>query len=260
MEDAFRDKVAIVTGGASGLGQALCEELAGRGAKVIIADIDDPKAEQLATSINTHGGWARPVHMDVTKWEEVQDILSQTMANYSALDYMFNNAAQTATRGEMCDIPITHWHEAINVNFLGVIYGSVAAYQIMKGQGWGHIVNTGSIAGLVGFPTSIPYGATKAGVVNLSLALRSEGATRGIKVTVVCPGPIHGEERRHIHLIGIERAAQLILNGVARNRALIVFPLLAKVLWGLYRLSPAIVLPIGRRIMDDYHRHRQSEQ
>ncbi len=261
MAEVFQDKVAIVTGGASGLGQALCESLCRRGAKVIVADIDDLRGEQLAATICATGGWARFAHMDVTNFGDVQRVVSDIASEFGQLDYMFNNAAQTATRGELYTIPLEHWHDAIGVNLLGVVHGTMAAYRIMAQQGVGHIVNTGSIAGLIGFPTSIPYGATKAAVINLSLAVRIEAAERGIKVSVVCPGPIHGEERRHVNLIGIERAAQLILKGVERNKAMIIFPLLARILWGVHRISPYLLFPLGRKLVRDYRReHRPVSQ
>ena len=89
-------------------------------------------------------------------------------------------------------------------------------------------------------------------MVNLSVALRIEAADLGIKVSVVCPGPIHAEEREHVKLIGVERAAELMLKGVAQNKAIIVFPMFARVLYSLYRLSPSLLFPIGRKLMRNY--------
>jgi NAD(P)-dependent dehydrogenase (short-subunit alcohol dehydrogenase family) len=256
MADPFKDKVAIVTGGASGIGRALCEALCRRGAHVIVADIDLTGAQQLATAIGETGGRARTAHVDVSSHEFVQKLVSDAVSEYGHLDYMFNNAAATATRGELRDLPLEPWYRAIDVNLLGVLYGTLAAYPVMLRQGFGHIVNMGSLAGLVGFPTSIPYGATKAAVVNLTVALRTEAAELGVKVSVVCPGPIHGEPLKHVKLIGTERAAELILDGVERNRAIIVFPLFARVLWLLNRLSPNLLFPLGKKMMRDHRRKR----
>lgn len=258
MTDQFRDKTAIVTGGASGIGHALCEALCRRGARVIVADIDIAGAERVASAICAAGGRARAALLDVTKFDLVEELVSATASSFGHLDYMFNNAAATATRGELHGLPLEPWHRAIDVNLLGVVYGTIAAYTVMVRQGYGHIVNTGSLAGLVSFPTSIPYGATKAAVVNLSVALRMEAEERGVKVSVVCPGPIHGERIKYLNLIGVERAAQLMLRGVERNDALIVFPLFARALWWLNRLSPHIVFPIGRKLIRDY-RHKHGE-
>jgi NAD(P)-dependent dehydrogenase (short-subunit alcohol dehydrogenase family) len=256
MSDPFQGKVAIVTGGASGIGQALCEALCRRGAHVIVADIDGARAQQLASELSADGGRAsasggraRAAHLDVTNLNLVQRLVSDTVSELGRLDFMFNNAAATATRGELRGLPIEPWHRAIDVNLLGVVYGTIAAYSVMIDQGHGHIVNIGSLAGLVGFPTSIPYSATKSAVVNLSVSLRMEAADLGVKVTVACPGPVHDPERPDARLIGVDRAAERILKGVERNRAMIVFPLRARLVWWLYRLSPGLLFPLGRKLV-----------
>lgn len=253
MADRFKDKVAIVTGGASGIGRALSEALYRRGSRVVVADIDLARAQHVAASFDGPNGHARAAAVDVTRPDLMKQLVTDTVSSFGRLDYMFNNAAATATRGELRDLPLEPWHRAIDVNLLGVVHGAVTAYSVMIRQGYGHIVNIASIAGLVGFPTSIPYSATKAAVVNLSFSLRAEAAAQGVKVSVVCPGPIHGEKER-VELMGVERAAQLILRGVERNQGIIVFPFSARLLWWIYRLWPNLVLPIGRRITRDYDR------
>jgi short-subunit dehydrogenase len=149
-------------------------------------------------------------------------------------------------------LPLEPWSQAIDVNLNGVLYGTLAAYEVMVRQGFGHIVNTSSIAGLVGYPTSIHYSATKAAVVNLSYSLRMEAEALGVNVSVVCPGPVHGKSRYFFKMIGADGAARRILKGVARNRALIVFPWVARVLWWLYRLSPSLLFPLGRKLVRQY--------
>ncbi len=257
MADQFKDKVAIVTGGASGIGQGLCEVLCQRGAHVIVADIDVARAQQLASALSANGGRAHAAHVDVANLEFVERLVSNTTSEYGRLDYMFNNAAAAATRGELRDLTLEPWYRAIDVNLLGVVHGTIAAYSFMVRQGFGHIVNTAALAGLVGFPTSIPYAATKSAVVGLSVSLRIEAAELGVKVSVVCPGPVHGIEQRRFQLIGIHRAAQLILRGVERDHAIIVFPLFARLLWWLYRLSPNLLFPIGRKVVRDFRAERQ---
>jgi len=256
MADQFNEKVAIVTGGASGIGKALCEALCHRGARVTVADIDLTRAEQLASALSANGGRAHAAHVDVANREFVEQLVANTTSEYGHLDYMFNNAAATATRGELRDLTLEPWYRAIDVNLLGVVYGTIAAYSVMARQGFGHIVNTASLAGLVGFPTSIPYGATKSAVIGLSVSLRIEAADQGVKVSVVCPGPVHAPERPRSRLIGIERAAQLILRGVERDQAIIVFPLSARLLWWMYRLSPRLLFPIGRKVVRDFRAKR----
>jgi NAD(P)-dependent dehydrogenase (short-subunit alcohol dehydrogenase family) len=251
--------VAIVTGGASGIGKALCEVLCQRGAHVTVADIDLTRAQQLASALSAHGSRAHAAHVDVANRELVERLVANTAAEYGRLDYMFNNAAATATRGELRDLTLEPWYRAIDVNLLGIVYGTIAAYSLMVRQGFGHIVNTASLAGLVGFPTSIPYGATKSAVIGLSVALRMEAADLGVKVSVVCPGPVHATDQERSRLIGIERAARLILRGVERDQAIIVFPLSARLLWWMYRLSPRLLFPIGRKMVRDFRAaHRPS--
>jgi NAD(P)-dependent dehydrogenase (short-subunit alcohol dehydrogenase family) len=248
MTNRFKGKVAVVTGGGSGIGRALCEALGKAGARVIVADIDIVSATRIAAIIVANGGRASAAYVDVSRMELVQALVSDTVSNCGRLDYVFNNAAASASRGELHVLPLEPWYRAIDVNLLGVLYGTVSAYSVMIRQGFGHIVNMGSIAGLVGFPTSIPYGSTKAAVVNLSFSLRVEAAEQNVKVSVVCPGPVHASEE-HGKLIGVDRAACLILKGVERNQAIIVFPWSARLVWWLHRLSPDLFLPVARRLI-----------
>jgi NAD(P)-dependent dehydrogenase (short-subunit alcohol dehydrogenase family) len=258
MAEHFQGKVAIVTGGASGIGKALCKTLCHYGAHVIAADIHFERAHQLSSALSANGGSARAARLDVTNFQNVKSLVSEITSEHGQLDYMFNNAAATATRGELFDLPLEVWQRALDVNLLGVVNGTIAAYSPMKHQGFGHIVNTSSIAGLIGYPSNIAYSATKSAVVNLSVSFRIEAEDAGVNVSVVCPGPIHGEVKHPVRLIGVDRAAQIILNGVKQNRAIIVFPILARILWGLYRLSPRLLFPIGRKLVKDFRNEHRS--
>jgi len=171
MADQFKEQVAIVTGGASGIGKALSEELCQRGAHVTVADIDLTRAQQLASALSANGGRAHAAHVDVANRELVERLVANTAAEYGRLDYMFNNAAATATRGELRDLTLEPWYRAIDVNLLGVVYGTIAAYSFMVRQGFGHIVNTASMAGLAGMPGLGVYCASKFAVVGLTESL-----------------------------------------------------------------------------------------
>jgi len=173
---------------------------------------------------------------------------------------MFNNAGITVT-GDARDLRLEHWCRVIDVNLWGVIYGTMAAYAIMVGQGSGHIVNTASLGGLLPFSLNIPYATTKHAVVGLSLSLRAEAADLGIKVSVVCPGFVRSgiyqtatllnAPREKVlatipfRLMDASKAAQTILHGVARNQAVIVFPNYARFLWWLYRLNASLLNPLS---------------
>jgi NAD(P)-dependent dehydrogenase (short-subunit alcohol dehydrogenase family) len=268
----FEGKVAIVTGGASGISRMLCEELAGKGAVVVVADINEEGAREVASSICAQGGQAQAQPVDVSSEDGVRRLVRDAAAVHGRLDYMFNNAGIVIT-GDPRDLHTEHWRRMLDMNLWGVIYGTSAAYAIMAGQGYGHIVNTASLAGLVADPLDLVYTTTKHAVVGLSLALRPEAAHLGIKVSVVCPGYVQsgiwptiqvvtplsvpkGEAVKRTILfkfMDTRRAAHAVLTGVARNRAIIVFAAHARLLWWLNRISYALMEPIGKRMVDNAH-------
>ena len=182
----FQDKIAIVTGGASGIGQALCEELARRGAAVVVADIDSHRAQQVASAIAAQGGRAESAEVDVADAKQMEKLVEQTVSRHERLDYFFNNAA-IAVVGELRDLVPEHWRRLLDVNLLGVVYGTMAAYTVMVRQGSGHIVNVASLTGLMPTPVMTPYSTSKWAVVGFSTSLRVEAASLGVKVGVACP-------------------------------------------------------------------------
>ena len=203
--DHFENKVAIVTGGASGIGRALCEELGHRGAAmVVVADINAEGAQQVASAITTAGGQARAAHLDVSRADDVQKLINETASEHGRLDFMFNNAG-IALGGEVRDTGLEHWQRILDVNLWGVIYGTKAAYQVMVKQGFGHIVNTASLGGLIPEPMATAYATTKHAVVGLSTSLRAEAAELGVNVSVVCPGFVQTRALDTATYVGIKR-------------------------------------------------------
>ena len=260
----FRDKVCIVTGGASGIGRELGSQLVRHGAIVTLADLDATRAEEAAASMGA-GSRAKAARLNVTDPEAVRELVEATTAEHGRLDYLFNNAG-IAIAAEAEDHSLDDWNRVLNVNLMGVVHGVHAAYPIMIRQGHGHIVNTASLAGLFPMSNEIAYVAAKYAVVGLSTALRAEGAAHGVKVSVVCPGfvdtPILYENitiknpgglavgsREEVkalfpvHAMPVEKAAREILSGVARNKAIIPVTRHAKLLWWLSRLSPSLAVP-----------------
>jgi NAD(P)-dependent dehydrogenase (short-subunit alcohol dehydrogenase family) len=266
----FKDSVAIVTGGASGIGRALCEELGRRGAAVIIAaDINAEGAQQVASAISTTGCRGRAVHLDVSQPEVVQTLIDETAAENGRLDYMFNNAG-IAMGGEVRDMGLEHWRRILDVNLWGVIYGTTSAYRVMVKQGFGHIVNTASAAGLTPAPMVTAYATNKHAVVGLSNSLRAEGAGLGVKVSVVCPGFIRTgifdavtnvtklkDEKTTLDFSSIKMmdandCACVILRGVMRNKGIITVTAFARFIWWLYRLHPALTAFSVRRKVKEF--------
>lgn len=265
--DHYQDKTAIVTGGASGIGRALCELLGRRGARVVVADINEAGAETVAAGIRDAGGRAEGRALDVVQAEAVIALVRDTATAHGRLDFMFNNAG-IAIGGDYRDLELEHWRRVIEVNLWGVIHGIHAAYPLMVAQGSGHIVNTASVAGLLAVPIEIPYATSKHAVVGLSTSLRVEAEDLGVKVTVVCPGfirtgifdaavAVNVDKERAMQSLpqrmpSAPDAARVILRGVERNREKIVFPFEYRVLWWLERLNPRLLAPVGRRILKDF--------
>jgi NAD(P)-dependent dehydrogenase (short-subunit alcohol dehydrogenase family) len=241
---SFDGAVAIVTGGASGIGAALGRELARRGARVILADRQLEVASEVAKSINDTGGKAEAVELDVRDAIAFDAIVMLTIERYGRLDYLFNNAG-IAIGGEIREYRLDDWRDVVDVNLMGVVHGVQAAYGRMIAQGFGHIVNTASVAGLLPSPFMGSYTTTKHAVVGLSRALRAEGARYGVRTSTLCPGVIRtpiltgGRFGRmaqpmdpglalkmweQLRPIEPEEFARRALNLVAENRGIIIVP------------------------------------
>jgi NAD(P)-dependent dehydrogenase (short-subunit alcohol dehydrogenase family) len=261
-------RVAIVTGGGSGIGQALSAALVQRGDAVVVADVNGEAAATTAGRLDVAGpGTASAATVDVRDAVAVAALVDGIVERHGRLDLMFNNAG-IGIGGPVEELAAAHWDRIIDVNLRGVVHGVQAAYPVMVRQGFGHIVNTASLAGLTPNPGTVPYATTKWGVVGLSLSLRAEGAVKGVRVSVVCPGGVdtpildagipadlpavpstEGVDARALitklsggRLLRPEALAAQVMRGVDRNRAVIIAPPQAHVLWWFVRLSPALAV------------------
>ena len=184
------DKVAIVTGGSSGIGRAAAELFAEEGAVVVIADLCDDAGRAVADGLASRGHTATYVHADVSREHDVQAMVTLALSQYGRLDVLFNNAGILGDQAPTADATAENWDHVIAVNlrsvFLGVKYGIDA---MLRGRG-GSIINTASVAGLVGFGGFPAYCASKGGVVQLTRAAALEYATQGVRVNCLCPGII----------------------------------------------------------------------
>ena len=268
--DQFVNKIAIVTSGASGIGRALCEVLGRRGAVVIVADIVKDGAERTAATITQNKGWAQAKTVDVTRPEEVERLISDTVSVYGRIDYLFNNAGICIV-GDTREIDLELWRRIVDVNLWGVIYGTTMAYRQMARQGFGHIVNTASLAGLISSPTFTSYATTKHAVVGLSRSLRAEAEDLGVKVSAVCPGFVRTgmfdsciilkakreEANNQVNprmILEPSQAAQHILRGVEQNQALIVFPWYSHMIMWISRCFPSLMFALERKSVRDFRK------
>lgn len=273
--DTFRGKVAFITGAASGIGRALALQLAKSGCVVVVTDIDGDGALEVAKEVLVAGGGARAVTLDVSDAAAVTEAIRDCAKRHGRIDYLFNNAG-IAVGGDFRDIAEDDLRRIVDINLWGVIHGIRAAYPLMVQQRGGHIVNTASVAGLVPFAPLAPYSLTKHAVVGLSQTLRAEAHRLGVKVSAICPGFIQSNIYTSAKMAGLpagagltkdlvlvkpmdtDDAARRILKGVARNKALIVFPFTAKLMWWLYRVSPSLLAPLARVMAERYRQAMRS--
>jgi NAD(P)-dependent dehydrogenase (short-subunit alcohol dehydrogenase family) len=279
-----KDRVAFVTGGASGIGKELCGALVARGAAVVLADINASGAAAVARELGDRGpGSATSLSLDVADPSGFARAVGAVNDEHGHLDLLFNNAG-IGVGGPVEELTLAHWERTLDVNLRGVVHGVIAVYPLMVKQGFGHIVNTASLAGLLPFPLGVPYAMTKHAVVGLSVSLRNEARAHGVRVSAVCPGvidtPILDAEGppdlprtslagrgREMFLHSNrgpayppERLAEDVLRGVERNRAIIVAPARARTAWLMNRISPRLIERIYARELEWVQQHLAAPQ
>jgi len=266
----YGDGVALVTGAGSGIGAALGRGLAARGAHVVLADRDEEAARAEAERLASGGARAEATGLDVRDAEAVERVVAAAFEQHRRLDYLFNNAG-IGVGGWVEELSLEEdWRYSVEVNLMGPIHGIQAAYPRMVKQGFGHVVNTASMAAFMAMALAAPYGATKHAVVGLSRALRVEGALQGIRVSVLCPGVVRtpiledGGKYGRSPLTDLDSEtktamwerlrpmdpdvfAAKALDAVARNQGLIIIPAWWRVLRLLNGLFPSLAEAAARR-------------
>jgi NAD(P)-dependent dehydrogenase (short-subunit alcohol dehydrogenase family) len=184
-------KVAVVTGGGSGIGMGLAKALAREGASVLVADIMLENAQKVADAIRRSGGVAIPIHCDVCERESIAELAAKALGTFGPVQLVFANAGATSFDPlvEMSDADV-EW--IVQVNLMGVMHTTRAFLPGMIDAGGGHVCATASMAGLLPgwLPNHAPYSAAKAGIIGLMLSLGTELAPHGIRTTAYCPGGV----------------------------------------------------------------------
>ena len=185
----IKGKVVAITGASSGIGEATAVLLAARGAKLVLGARRADRLEALVDRIVSAGGEAIHARTDVTRRDELVNLVKVACARYGKLDVLINNAG-IGPISPLDDLRVEDWEEMIDVNFKGVLYGIAAALPVFRQQGFGHFVNIISTAGLKVVPLQAVYGATKNAVRTLTEGLRQEARDK-LRVTGISPGFIH---------------------------------------------------------------------
>ncbi|MEV0669091.1 SDR family oxidoreductase [Mycobacterium sp. NPDC050441] len=261
-------KIAVITGGASGIGAALAARLAGEGAEVWIADRQTDAARDLAGRLEASGGTAHAIELDVRDYASFERVVAEIVERSGRIDYLFNNAG-IGVAGEVDSYTLDDWNDVFDVNLRGVVHGIQSVYPIMIKQGSGHIVNTASMAGLMSGAGQASYAATKHAVVSISRTLRVEAERHNVLVSALCPGvvrtpilaggkfgriktpPASDEEYvekvwEPLRPMAPDVFADRVVRAVKRGDATIIVPAWWKVFWYLERLSPRLSLRLAK--------------
>jgi NAD(P)-dependent dehydrogenase (short-subunit alcohol dehydrogenase family) len=232
----YKDKISIVTGGNSGIGYALCEELLKRGSIVYMLGRNPQRVADAAKQLSEYGDKIHTLIADVTVQEQVENAIKNTVAEEGRLDFLFNNAGIGGTL-QFETATLDDWKTIIDVNLWSVIYGVDAAVPIMLEQGFGHVINTSSISGIVPIPFQALYSVTKFGVTALTECLKYEYAEKGLRFSTVCPaniatpifkkdveGKVHDELKIPDDAYPVDKTANIILDRAAEGKGIIIIP------------------------------------
>ena len=194
----FEGKVMVITGGAGGIGRATAVRFAAEGAHVAVVDLPGAPLDESVVAVESAGGSALAVAADVTRSDDVERAVSETVRRFGGIDCFFNNAGIEGYVGSLMDYPEDVFDKVLAVNVKGVWLGMKAVAPVMRARGGGAIVNTASVAGLRGSPNVFAYTASKHAVIGMTRSAALQFAGDGIRVNAVCPAPIETRMMRAI--------------------------------------------------------------
>jgi NADP-dependent 3-hydroxy acid dehydrogenase YdfG len=263
MTRTFNGKTAILTGGASGIGRALARLLIASGATVYALDVNRSGLDGLESEC-TGPGILHTMLLNVADHDAYSRVVADISKTSKSIDYLFNNAGVTLL-GESQNVPFDRWKWLLDINLMGAVHGTLLVYPIMIAQGYGHIINTASIAGATGYATAAAYTASKAAILEFTRSLRAEAKGYGVRVTAACPGYVDSGIFSQDRIIGADRTAMIedlpvkmmtpdqaaegLLSGVVRKKDTVIFPFSAWFLWNLSCWLPSLTRPFHKRFL-----------
>lgn len=254
------DRVVLISGGARGIGEALARAHRACGDTVVVADREPTSSDQFVLDVRDPAAYAQ--------------LARDVAARHGSIDIFHNNAG-IAVAGTQAEVTDEHWDDLIDVDLRGLVHGIAAVYPLMREQRHGHIVNMGSLAGVVPVPAMVAYSSVKSAVVTMSRALRVEARRHGVKVTVVCPAFVDtpllhnfnpGMPPTRANRIGLrlvrtvqgppmdpDRLAQIVLSALPRNPETVLAPRpLAQLAVLGERLAPPVVRRVSAHFLERY--------
>lgn len=227
----LKDKVAIVTGAGTGIGQATAEVFAEEGAKVLIAEIDAKSGEETVRAIQSKSGVAQFVQADISKEEDARKIAETAAKTFGRVDILVNDAATFVLKG--FDATVEEWQRSLGVNVIGTAMVTKYAAEQMKAAGGGAVVNLASISSFAAQPNFFAYSSTKAAILQMTRNMAMDLAPFNIRVNCVCPGTIlTSASYRHMQSVGLtleqfdaEEGAKTFLKRVGKPRE-VAYPIL----------------------------------
>jgi len=191
----LKDRVAIITGGGTGIGKAISFAFAQEGAVVVVAARNLPRLEEVVKAIKAKGGKAKAIQTDISDHEQIKRMVAQTVSEFGQIDILVNNAARGAlTSADVVDMSPGEWHETLAINLTGAMLCCREVLKYMIPRRSGSIINVSSVAGLSGVPRESPYAASKWGLIGFTETLAIEVGKHNIRVNSISPGPTRTKE------------------------------------------------------------------